>query len=92
MTQNYFACQVNMMRDEDKKKIEEIMSGIKCPKNFRCADNGFERLCKAKDFGLDNYLECLEDAPSKCSFALSFGNGHFCQCPLRVFLAKNLKK
>jgi hypothetical protein len=80
------------MREEDKKKIEEIMSGMKCPKSFRCADSGFERLCRSKDFGIDNYLDCLEDDPRRCSFALSFGNGYLCQCPLRVFLAKKLKK
>ena len=80
------------MNDEERKKIEEIMAGIKCPKNFECADSGFERLCKAKDVRLDNYLECLEENPSHCSFGLPFGNVHFCQCPLRVFLAKKLKK
>jgi len=38
------------MKEEDKKNIEEIISGLKCEKNFKCADSGFEILCKAKDF------------------------------------------
>jgi len=79
------------MKEEDKKKIEEIISGLKCEKNFKCADSGFEILCKAKDFGVDSYLECLESDPQKCSFALSFGYGYLCQCPIRVYLAKRLK-
>ena len=79
------------MKEEDKKKIEEIMWGMKCPKDFQCAKSGFENLCKAKDFGLDNYLECLEENPRACLFALPFGYGYFCQCPLRVFLSKKLK-
>jgi len=27
------------------------------PKNFRCADNDFEQLCKEKDSGVENYIE-----------------------------------
>ncbi len=73
-------------------KIEEIMAGMQCPKDFQCARSGLERLCKAKDFGLENYLECLEETPQACAFALPFGDGHFCQCPLRVYLCKKLKK
>ena len=80
------------MKDEDRKKIEEIMAGMKCPNNFKCAESGFEHLCRAKDFGLEKYLECHEEKPSACSFALSFGYSHLCICPLRVYLAKKLKK
>ena len=79
------------MREEDKKQIEEIMGEMKCPKDFSCAESGFESLCKARDEGFEHYLECLEDRPSACTFALPFGYGHFCQCPLRVYLAKKLK-
>jgi len=80
------------MKDDDRKRIEEMTGNIECPKNFKCVESGFENLCKAKDFGLDAYLECLEEDPQKCKFALPFGNGYFCQCPLRVYLAKKLKK
>ncbi len=77
------------MKEEDKKNIEEIISGLKCEKNFKCADTGFEFLCKAKDFGVDNFLECLESDPQECNFNLY---GYLCQCPIRVYLAKKLKK
>jgi hypothetical protein len=80
------------MKEEVRKKIEVIMGDMKCPKNFKCAESGFEDLCKAKDVGLDSYLKCLESNPSNCNFALSYGYKHFCQCPLRVYLAKKLNK
>ena len=80
------------MQEEHKKRIEEIIGQINCPKGFTCAQSGFELLCKAKDFGLDNYLECIEDFPSQCKFALPFGKTHFCQCPLRIYIAKKIKK
>jgi len=63
-----------------------------CSKHFLCARNGFEDLCRARDFGLDDYLECLEDVPQHCDFALPFGNTHFCQCPLRVYIAEKLRR
>lgn len=80
------------MDEEVRRKITEIIGEMECPKGFKCADSGFERFCKARDFGLENYLECLEDNPRNCRFALPFGEGYFCQCPLRVYLAKKLKK
>ncbi len=82
------------MKDEDKQKIEEIIGGMQCPKNFKCAEKGFKHLCRAKHFGIsiEDYLECLEAKPWECSFALAFGKGYFCHCPLRVYLAKKLKK
>ncbi len=83
---------VKLMDEEIRQKIEEMIGHMQCPKNFNCAKNGFTELCKAKDFGLDNHLECLEDSPLQCKFALFFGTAHFCQCPLRVYIAKKLKK
>jgi len=80
------------MRDDHRERIEEIIGKIQCPKNFKCAESGFENLCKAKDIGLSAYLECHEENPQKCQFAVLFGAGYFCQCPLRVYLAKKPKK
>ena len=32
------------MKKEDREKIEEIIEGMNCPKDFKCAENGFEHL------------------------------------------------
>ena len=80
------------MKEEDRKKIEELMAGMQCPRNFACAENGFERLCEAVDLGLESYIQCLAKKPSACTFALSFGNNYFCRCPLRVYLRTKLKQ
>jgi hypothetical protein len=74
------------------KKIKEIIGHMQCPKDFKCASSGFDKLCKAKDCGMDHYLECLEDNPSPCKFVILFGERYFCQCPLRVYIAKNIEK
>jgi hypothetical protein len=78
------------MDEQVRKRIEEIAPGMKCPKGFACAESGFEELCKAQDRGLESYLECLERNAWNCPFAVPFGHGHFCECPLRVYIAKTL--
>jgi len=77
------------MDDDVRRKIDEIMAGMDCPKHFRCAESGFERLCRAQDIKLDEHLICLEERPDRCVFAVPFGGAHFCRCPLRVYLARN---
>ena len=78
--------------EEDRRRIEEIIGKMTCPKGFRCAESGFEDLCKARDFGVDSYLDCLDENQPRCLFALPFADIHLCQCPLRVFLAKKLQR
>jgi hypothetical protein len=82
-----------MMKEEYRKKIEEIIDGIRCPDNFKCVEGGFERLCKATECGLEYHLECLEtNRMFPCKFELLLDNLRFCQCPLRVFIAKNINE
>ncbi|MHC4751883.1 MAG: hypothetical protein ACYTFW_18665 [Planctomycetota bacterium] len=81
-----------MIEKKVKKKIKKIMAKMRCAKNFKCAESEFDVLCRAKDFGLEHYLECLEPEAQHCSFALCFGAGYLCSCPLRVYVSKNLNK
>lgn len=80
------------MEEHVRKRIEEIIGQMQCAKDFTCAESGFENLCKAKDLGLETFLECMEDDPLHCLFSMSFAHGYFCACPLRVYIAKKLKK
>jgi len=77
---------------EDRERIEKLIAGFKCPKNFKCYKTGLKSLCKSKDIGMEHFLECLEKSPKSCVFAVPFGGGHFCHCPLRVYIAKTLQK
>ncbi len=80
------------MEEDDKRKIEEIIGGMQCPSNFKCCQSGLGKICKVKDIGLKDYLDCLEENPLKCTFALPFGQAYLCRCPLRIYLAKELKR
>jgi hypothetical protein len=76
-----------------KEQIEAIIGGMECPKDFLCYKSGFENLCKASNVDYESLLDCLEENAQNCVFALSFGfSSYFCRCPLRVYLAKNLKR
>ncbi|MFH1716706.1 MAG: hypothetical protein ABIF19_05100 [Planctomycetota bacterium] len=81
------------MKAEHRARIQEIIAGMRCQKGFECAEGRFETLCKARDFGDEQSLQCLEGRP--CPFASVYNTGfeiHFCRCPLRVYLAKNFAK
>lgn len=73
-----------------KKKIEEIMSGMDCPKDFLCYKLVIKNLRIIEDCGVEGYLDCLEENARECKFSLPFGDGHFCHCPLRSYVAKEL--
>jgi hypothetical protein len=80
------------MGQEYKKEIEEIIGQFKCPKDFICYKSGFEVLCRAKDIGIETVVVCLEKNPRKCEFSLPRLRGYICECPIRVYIAKKLKK
>ena len=81
------------MDKETRKQIDKMIGQMQCPKNFQCADAGLEELCKAENIGLEHYLECGEDDAPSCKFSLTFGNSaYYCQCPLRVYISKKLRR
>lgn len=73
-------------------RIKEIIGDMQCPKDFICYKSGFEKLCKADDVGRKNLLICLEEDPLDCKFSLPIGSTYYCQCPLRNYIARKLKK
>jgi hypothetical protein len=80
------------MEKISKSEIDKLIAGLHCEKNFVCYTSGMRKLCKARDIGVESFLECLEKKPKSCKFSVSFGLMHLCQCPLRIYLHKKLKK
>ena len=83
------------MKSDDRKKLEEIIGGLKCPKDFRCYQAGFDTLCKAKkmeDGGVAFYLECLEKDTQQCIFSkhIPIDDFYICSCPLRRYIADKM--
>jgi hypothetical protein len=75
-----------------QEHIEEMIGGLQCPKEFSCYTSGFKNLCKVRDIGLESFVACLMNDPLACKFSLQFGGVCFCQCKLRVYIAKKLRK
>ena len=80
------------MEQHHADQIEKIIKDMNCPKDFVCYKSGFKNLCKARDIGLESFLKCLEENPRECVFSLSFGYSYLCTCPLRIYIARKLKK
>ncbi len=80
------------MSRECKMELHEIVGEFKCPKDFVCYKSGFEILCKAKDVGRESFLLCKEKKPWECKFSLAVDYEYICECPLRIYIAKKLKK
>jgi hypothetical protein len=79
------------LTETHRQKIEKIASRIECSKDFECYKSDLKNLCKTRDIGLEQYVECLAEEPHICDFSLSFGRGYFCTCPVRIYIAKNLE-
>ena len=75
------------------EEIEKIIGGMQCPKDFKCYKSGFEVFCKAKSVGVgdESLLVCFEKYPQKCKL-VSLERGYLCECPLRIYIAKELNK
>jgi hypothetical protein len=54
--------------------------------------SGLKDLCKAKSVGDASFLVCLEEHPKKCQFVSLELRGYICHCPLRIYIARKLKK
>ena len=80
------------MKQTHRRQLEKLIGAMKCPKDFNCYKSEFKNLCKVKDFGLDQFLQCLEGNALHCKFSLPFGYSYFCQCPIRIYIAKKLNK
>lgn len=74
------------------KKITEIIGQIHCPKDFRCVTPDLDKLCLARDIGMETYLQCFARNKADCPFSAPFANEVYCKCPLRIYLKKNLHK
>jgi len=74
-----------------EKRINEIIKNMDCQYGFMCVDSKSKEICKAKNIGLESYIQCEDEVSYKCNYSLTFGESNFCKCPLRIYLSKELK-
>ena len=81
------------MSKEDIEELARIIENIKCPKDLQCCQTGFEKVCQVRVIDTQGILECLDESPTDCIFAVSYRDQFFiCQCPLRKYIADKFKK
>lgn len=81
------------MEQQVSTEIEKIRDKLECRKDFRCIKADMKVLCEARDVGIESMLECLDENPDECQFSFAFyGYAYLCQCPIRVYLVKELQK
>jgi hypothetical protein len=83
---------VMVLGSTDQQNIEELISSTSCSKGFECYTSGFERLCPVMCFAGGQKLECMDRCESTCEFQAAFGWGHICQCPVRQYVARKLRR
>jgi len=86
------ASEEQQQQQQQMKQIEQIISSMKCSKDFECFKSGFEKLCKVNVIGNGKVIECLPENRGGCEFRFSFLGRSFCKCELRYYIAKNLNK
>jgi hypothetical protein len=77
--------------EEHIRKIAEIQTLTNCRYDFVRCKPPFDNLCKARDEGLKNFANCLEEDTTECQFRVPYSKGAFCSCQVRVYIAKELK-
>lgn len=82
---------------EHHQEIEEIIAemqskGIVCTKDYECYKSSFDKLCKTREIGHSNLIECFDEEAKSCGISFAFGENYICKCPLRRYIVQNLKK
>lgn len=80
------------MEKKHIKQIKKIMDEIECEKDFACYKSEFKNHPKAKNIGIQSFVECLEKNAMFCKYSLSFGDSYLCRCPLALYFVKNIKE
>ena len=81
--------EVTEMPETHRRTIEDVRNGMECSRDFACCRPGSQRPCPTRLVAGSKLLECLEEEKTPCRFAVDFGVGRFCECPLQAFLLEN---
>ena len=68
--------------------IDNLLDGLGLLKACERYEPGFGFICKAKDIGLDSFVQCQEKDSHLCVFSIRYAHSYFCKSPARVHAAK----
>lgn len=70
------------------KQTKETLAGQKLLAECERYKPGVGFICKAKDIGLDSFVQCQEKDSHLCVFSIRYAHSYFCKSPARVHAAK----
>jgi hypothetical protein len=73
-------------------QLKFLMKMVNCRNNFECYEKGIENFKKVKDSYNGVLLNALTDDAKYCPYAIAFGYGYFCHCPVLKYLYQNYRK
>jgi hypothetical protein len=82
---------IRQKTETDIQRLEKALPGPRLLEDCRYFKPGVGFRCKARDVGLDSYVECLAIDSYTCPFSLSHAYTCYCLCRARVFIAKALQ-
>ena len=89
------------LTEKQRKEMRKIMDSMSCKLGFKCYKSSLENICEAEynEHGLVCKISNMPPDKSilfyNCAYRLYLGNVHnyyICQCPLRIYIAKNLNR
>jgi len=76
-------------------KFMELIIDLKnkngCDFNYRCSTQDIFNICPVKDISLDDFIQLI-NYPVSCLHSISFGYRYYCNCPVRIYIAKNYEQ
>ena len=80
------------MEKAHMQETKNAMAGLKLLAECKRYEPGFGFICKAKDVGLDSFVQCLEKDSRLCVFSVPYAHSYYCKSPARVRAVKELRK
>lgn len=90
-----------LLTEKQHEEVRDIMDNMSCKLDFACYKISIENICRA-EYNEHSLVCKISSMPSdkeilflNCEYRLYLGNAHnyyVCRCPLRIYIAKNLKR
>ena len=91
----------HLLTEKEHKEVRDIMDNMSCQLDFVCYKSPLDDICKA-EYNEHSLVCKISEMPSDksilfddCTYRSYLGTAHksyICRCPLRIYIAKNLKR
>ena len=80
------------MNKEMRQEFHHLINESNCTKNYLCIFETGDDLGEVKYHVSSDLLECIYKQKCSCEHSIEVNSTYICKCPLRAFLAINLKE